>query len=196
MLTRIASLLFYFICLQSFYGQTFQDGDLIFQHSASAQSTAVQQATGSYYSHCGILFYLDGKPFVFEALEPVGVRSLENWIASGENEQFAVYRLKDQNLNEAQLETMKRFLKNQLDKHYDGQFLWSDERFYCSELVYKCYASAGIKLCELKTLSEFNLDSPEVKAIMKQRYQNNIPYDEPMVAPGQISESKLLVRVK
>ena len=55
---------------------TFQDGDLIFQHSASAQSTAVQQATNSYYSHCGIIFYMEGKPFVFEAIEPVGVRSL------------------------------------------------------------------------------------------------------------------------
>jgi hypothetical protein len=118
-------------------GQQYQDGDLIFQHSASAQSTAVQLATSSYYSHCGIIFYLEGKPYVFEALEPVGVRKLEDWIASREDQKFAVYRLKDHHLSSAELTTMKNYLKTQLNKHYDLGFNWSDKEMYCSELAYK-----------------------------------------------------------
>ncbi|VTR45020.1 Orthopoxvirus protein of uncharacterised function (DUF830) [Serratia fonticola] len=44
-----------------------QDGDIIFHTSRSAQSLAIQQATGSRYSHMGIIVLRDGKPYVFEA---------------------------------------------------------------------------------------------------------------------------------
>lgn len=175
---------------------TFQDGDLIFQHSASAQSTAVQQATNSYYSHCGIIFYMEGKPFVFEAIEPVGVRSLEAWIASGKDQKYAVYRLKNQSLTASQLSAMKTYLKAQLDKHYDSGFNWSDKEMYCSELVFKTYKCIGVELCKPKALRDFNLESPQVRRIMQQRYGNSIPYDEPMVSPGQIAESNLLFQVQ
>lgn len=190
-------LLSFFSCSQTSQSKqpSFQDGDLIFQHSASAQSTAVQLATNSYYSHCGLIFYLGGKAYVFEAVEPVGVRTLDAWIASGKDQKYAVYRLQNQALSEAQLTQMKNYLKAQIDKHYDSGFAWSDKEMYCSELVYKTYKSAGIELCKPKALRDFNLESPQVRKIMQQRYGSEIPYDEPMVAPGQLSESDLLYKV-
>jgi hypothetical protein len=39
------------------------------------------------------------------------------------------------------------------------------------------------------------LESPQVRKIMQQRYGAQIPYDEPMVSPGQLSDSKLLYKV-
>ena len=176
--------------------QKYRDGDLIFQHSASSQSTAVQLATNSYFSHCGIIFYMEGKPYVFEAIEPVGVRTLEDWIASGEDQKFTVYRLKDHNLSSAELTTMKSYLKTQLNKHYDLGFNWSDKELYCSELVFKAYKAIGIELCQPKFLRDFNLENPQVRKIMQQRYGSQIPYDEPMVSPGQLSESKLLYQIQ
>jgi uncharacterized protein YycO len=152
----------------------------------------VQLATNSYFSHCGIIFYMEGKPYVFEAIEPVGVRKLEDWIASGEDKKFAVYRLKDRNLSSTELTTMRSYLKNQLNKHYDLGFNWSDKEMYCSELAFKAYKVIGIELCQPKSLRDFNLESPQVRKIMQQRYGSQIPYDEPMVSPGQLSESKLL----
>jgi hypothetical protein len=115
--------LFTFLLLLSFTscGQQYLDGDLIFQHSASGQSAAVQLATNSYYSHCGIIFYL--------------------------------------------------------------------------ELAFKAYQATGIELCRPKALKDFNLESPQVRRIMQQRYGAEIPYDEPMVSPGQLSESALLYKV-
>ena len=186
-----------FLLLLSFAscGQQYQDGDLIFQHSASTQSTAVQLATNSYYSHCGIIFNLEGKPYVFEALEPVGVRSLADWINSGEDQKYAVYRLKDKSLSAAQLNQMKVYLKAQLGKHYDLGFNWSEREMYCSELAFKAYQATGIELCRPKALKDFNLESPQVRRIMEQRYGSDIPYEEPMVAPGQLSESALLYKV-
>ena len=192
---RILLLFFSIISSPFGFSQSFQDGDLIFQHSVSIQSTAVQLATSSYYSHCGIIFYLNGEPYVFEAIEPVGVRTLEDWINSGEDQNYAVYRLKNRSLNATELSTMKSYLKNQLDKHYDLGFNWSDKEMYCSELANKTYKAIGIELCSPKALRDFNLESPQVRKIMQQRYGSQIPYDEPMVSPGQLSDSKLLYKV-
>jgi hypothetical protein len=192
---RLHLISFLFLLSFTSCGQQFQDGDLIFQHSASAQSTAVQLATNSHYSHCGIIFYLDAKPYVFEAIEPVGVRSLADWIDSGEDKKYAVYRLKDKSISAEQLNQMKAYLKAQLGKHYDLGFNWSEREMYCSELAFKAYQAAGIELCRPKALRDFNLESPQVRRIMQQRYGAQIPYDEPMVSPGQLSESDLLYKV-
>ena len=42
------------------------EGDIIFQSNISPQCRAIELATHSRYSHCGILFKKDGKWFVFE----------------------------------------------------------------------------------------------------------------------------------
>lgn len=46
----------------------YQDGDLIFQESGSAQSMAIQEATASRWSHVGILFHEKGQWIIAEAL--------------------------------------------------------------------------------------------------------------------------------
>ena len=53
-----------------------QNGDLIFQTSLSGQSKAIQLATNSKYSHCGIIFIDNDEYYVFEAIQPVRVHSL------------------------------------------------------------------------------------------------------------------------
>lgn len=191
------SFIFIFLYFTTTIGlaQDYKNGDLIFQHSTSAQSTAIQLATSNYFTHCGIIFYLDGKPYVFEAVEPVGVRSLTDWIESGEQQKYSVYRLKKP-LSTEEETTMMNYLKKQLDKHYDLAFNWSDKEMYCSELVYKAYLAIGISLCPTKTLADFNLQSPQVRKIMQQRYGYDIPYAEPMVSPGQLANSPLLYYIK
>ena len=44
-----------------------QQGDIIFHTSRTSQSLAIQKATGSVYSHMGIILLRDGKPYVYEA---------------------------------------------------------------------------------------------------------------------------------
>jgi len=46
-----------------------QNGDLIFQTSLSGQSRAIQLATESKYSHCGIIYKEGSEFYVFEAVE-------------------------------------------------------------------------------------------------------------------------------
>ncbi len=79
---------------------------------------------------------------------------------------------------------MKQAGKQFMGKDYDGTFEWSDDRIYCSELVWKIYKTgAGIEVGKLKKLRDFDLSSEAVKAKLKEHYGNNIPLDEPVISP-------------
>ena len=60
-----------------------RDGDLIFHTSQSAQSRAIQLATHSAWSHCGIVYKHGATWQVFEAVQPVKLTSLAEWVARG-----------------------------------------------------------------------------------------------------------------
>lgn len=74
----------------------FQNGDIIFQTSNSGQSKAIQIATGSKYSHMGIIYKQGNDYFVYEAVQPVKLTPLTDWIKRGENGHYVVKRLKNQ----------------------------------------------------------------------------------------------------
>ena len=176
--------------------QQYRDGDIIFQSSPSRQSAAIEEATQTPYSHCGIIFYENNIAYVYEAVQPVGKRRLDEWIESGVNAEFLVKRLDTVQLTENKIKALKSYAIEQFGKNYDGKFNWSDKEMYCSELVYKCYWNAcQIKLATPKPLREFNIDGPIVRKIMKERYGNDIPYDEPMISPDQLVNSSLLITV-
>ncbi|GAB5466309.1 MAG: hypothetical protein Kapaf2KO_17450 [Candidatus Kapaibacteriales bacterium] len=67
-----------------------KNGDLIFQTTQSAQCEAVQLATDSKYSHMGIIFEEEGKYFVYEAVQPVKLTPLNNWIGRGKNNHYVI----------------------------------------------------------------------------------------------------------
>jgi len=173
-------------------------GDLIFQTSTSAQSKAIQLATRSRYSHCGIIYKEDDKFYVFEAVQPVQRTPLDKWIARGKNRHYVIKRLKnaDKVLTAEALQKMKQVGATFTGKNYDLTFEWSDDRIYCSELIWKVYQrSTGIEIGKLEKLSDFDLTSDVVKAKMKERYGNNIPKNEIVISPKAIFESKLLVTI-
>ena len=173
----------------------FQNGDIIFHTSQSKQCEAVKIATNSKFSHCGIIFIENGKTYVYEAVQPVKMTLLEDWISHGKDAKYAVKRLKnsDKILTNEVLQKMKSYGKSMNNKDYDLYFEWSDDKIYCSELVWKIYKNgANIELCKTKKLKDFNLDNPLVKSIMKERYGNKIPFNEAVVAPSQLYESEIV----
>ena len=171
-----------------------RDGDIVFNTSNSTQSKAIQYATKSKYSHCGIVFFENGKPFVYEAVQPVKKTPLAEWTA----DHYVAKRLKnaDDVLTPEVLQKMKAEAKRFHGKNYDLYFNWSDDQLYCSELVYKIYErGAGLKVGELKKLKDYDLSNALVQEQLKQRYGKDIPYDEQMISPGAIFESDLLSTV-
>jgi len=176
-----------------------KNGDLIFQTSLSGQSKAIQIATNSKYSHCGIVYSNNGRFYVFEAIQPVMTTPLDKWIARGKNGHYVIKRLKnaDQVLTVETLQKMKREGEKFKGKNYDLTFEWSDEKMYCSELIWKVYQRAtGIEIGKLEKLSDFNLTHETVKKKMKERYGDKIPTEEIVISPTAIFNSDLLMTVK
>jgi len=174
-----------------------KDGDIIFQSSKSQQSKAVELATNSVFSHCGIIFIENGVPYVYEAVQPVGKRTLIDWIKSGVEEKYKIRRLIDRGiLMSESWESMREYAQKQVGKNYDSYFSWTDKEMYCSEYVWKIYNEiAKIPLAKPKELREFNIDAPLIRKTMYERYGNDIPYNELMVSPGQLYDSDLLMDV-
>jgi hypothetical protein len=175
-----------------------RSGDIIFHTSVSSQSKAIQLATKSKYSHMGIIYVENDKTFVYEAVQPVKLTPLSEWIARGKNQKYVVKRLKNSEevLTREVLERMKTIGNKYKDKNYDLYFEWSDERMYCSELVLKIYFEAtGISIGTLQELREFDLTTPEVKAKLKERYGNQIPLHEKVISPERMFNSTELVMV-
>ena len=173
---------------------TLKNGDIVFQNSQSRQCKAIELATHSQYTHCGIIFWKDNKCCVLEAVQPVTYTLLDDWIERGLNKHYAVKRLKDQSiLSDSLLAVMQKNGEEYLGKDYDIYFGWGNDKIYCSELVWKIYKdAAGIEVGALHKLKDFDLSSKEVKKIMKERYGNNIPYEEEVVSPSNIYDSNLL----
>jgi len=151
------------------------DGDILFQISTSGQGKAIQLATNSPYSHCGILFRENNEWMVFEGVQPVKKTKLSEWIHRGDGQHYVNKRHKDA---------------------YDLTFEWNDDRIYCSELVYKIYQrGAGLSVGTLQKLKDFNLNSPVVGAKLKERYGKNIPLNETVISPGAIFADSSLVEI-
>ena len=175
-----------------------QDGDLIFQTSKSSQSLAIQLATKSPYSHMGVILFKNSKPYVLEASATVKYTPLSQWIAQGNDGHYVVKRLKNAStrLNSASAYKLHEEAKRFIGRPYDLTFEWSDNRIYCSELVWKLYDNAlHIQIGKLQRLKEFNLNAPAVKAKLKERYGENIPMQELVISPETMFKSDLIMLV-
>jgi hypothetical protein len=177
----------------------FRDGDLVFHTSRSEQSQAIQLATHSPWSHCGLLYQEeDGKWWVLEAMQPVKVTPLMEWTGRGRGDHYVVKRLRDAAtaLTPAALQQMKAIGRTLVGRDYDATFGWSDERIYCSELIYKVY-ERGLhrQLGTLQKLGDFDLSNPAVQAKLRERYGNKLPLAETVISPVSIFNSPELVTV-
>lgn len=178
--------------------QKIQSGDIIFHVSLSGQGKAIQLATKSKYTHCGIIYEENGQFWVYEAIQPVQKTPLKEWIQRGDKQHYVIKRLKNasQILTPDILKQMKEYGQAFQGKNYDIYFSWTDERIYCSELVWKIYYKiTGIQIGKLQKLREFDLTSSEVKQKMKERYGNNIPLDENVISPASMFNSELLTTI-
>ncbi len=126
-----------------------REGDLVFHRSRSAQSQAVALATGSAYTHMGVVLVFDGRPVVLEAVQPVKLTPLPVWIARGEKGRVVVKRLRDAErvLTPAVTLRMRRLAKSWLGRPYDlhGSELCKRRRISTCEVARSsdCWRSAS-----------------------------------------------------
>lgn len=179
--------------------KVYKNGDIIFQISLSAQSKAIQLATQSQYSHCGIIYQKGNEYFVFEAVQPVKLTPLKEWIARGKNQHYVIKRLKNARsiLTPKVLVSMQKEGEKLRGKKYDIYFGWDDQRIYCSELVWKIYKrGANIEIGKLERLRDFDIDHKVVRKKLKERYGERIPLSEKVISPASIFEDSQLIEVE
>ena len=175
-----------------------RDGDIIFHTSRSSQSLAIQRATHFPYSHMGIVYVEAGEPSVYEAVQPVKLTRLKDWEKRGEGGHFVVKRLRDADrlLTSSNLAKMKAEGKKFQGKSYDLYFEWSDDRIYCSELVWKIYKRAlGVEIGNTQLLRDFDLSDPAMMKKIQERWNGPPPKDEVVISPGAMFDSDKVVTV-
>jgi hypothetical protein len=173
----------------------FQEGDILFEGLETSQSLALVLATGSEYTHCGVVYKGQDGFYVYEAVAVTSLTPLKEFINRSKIP-VIVTRLKDRTaLTPEVLAQMKEKGREIQGKPYDFQFLWSDDHIYCSELVYKIYQrGAGLELVPLKRFQDYNLSHPVVQALIEKRFPN-FPREELAVAPADLLKSPYLVKV-
>ena len=176
----------------------YKTGDIIFQNSHSSQSEAIKLATHSKFSHVGVIVIKNKQPFVLEAVEPVSLTPLKKWIARGDQSYYEIKRPKQNLPSTPAVQKKLDSLQNiYLSKHYDIPFQWTDDKLYCSELVWKLYQKVyGIELCATRQLKDFDLSNPLVQMALQQRYGKDIPMNEQVVSPEDLYQSTVLESIK
>ena len=175
-----------------------QVGDVVFHTSRSAQSEAVQAATRSKWSHVGMVVQGEAGWQVVEAVQPVRVVGLADWLARGEGQRYEVFRLKDAEAvlaGDAPRELAK-VARSFVGLDYDPWFGWGDERIYCSELVWKAYQRGlGIQLGVPHPVTDFDLEAPVVAEALRRRFPDGLPEGEVAISPQDLADSPALERV-
>lgn len=157
-----------------------KEGDVVFQISKSKQSPLIAAATGSQWTHCGVIVMKKGEPYVLEASSVVKLTPWEQWKRRGKGGITSMKRYTDK--------PVKIRYSQYLGKPYDLAFKFDNGKWYCSELVYDIYLKQlGVKLCEPRPISDYHLAGMD-----KTMRSRGISRDQLAVAPVDLFDSKQL----
>ncbi len=163
----------------------YMDGDIIFIQSQSSQSAALREATGSVWTHVGLLVKQSSGWHVAEAIGPVVSTPINDFIARSKDKAYQVYRFRHfdpATMRSAMLAAIQKY-----NKPYDIYFEFSNTRTYCSELTYKVMLDVtGVGLGRVQKMRDMKLDGPYAKALIKMRLTDigkEINPDEDIITP-------------
>jgi len=173
-------------------------GDLIFQPSRSRQSRAIEAATKSPWTHCGLVVRQNGTWMVWEAVGPVKATPLTEWLRRGRDMRFSLKRLRPDvhSLDSSALAALAREGRRFEGLPYDTRFGWSDASLYCSELVWKTYHRAlGVSLGRIQKLSDLDLSSGSADSLRDARLGGRPLPTDTLVTPASLHEDPRLETV-
>ena len=163
-----------------------QEGDVIFQSLPHSRLVnAIEGATRSPFSHCGVVGKQDGRWVVYEAYDGVGATPLREFLFRGRNQGFAVYRLKAD--RQQHVPEMLKCVRSYLGRPYDVRYRFDDEAIYCSELIFKAYrdASDGEELGDVVKFGALNWQPFE--ATVRHYETGPVPVDREMITPKDLA---------
>jgi hypothetical protein len=168
-----------------------QEGDLVFQSlPVSPLVAAIEGATGSPFSHCGLVARREGGWVVYEAYDGVEATPLAEFVFRGREQGFAAFRLKPGFRD--RIPAMRRDVESRLGRPYDVRYRLDDEKLYCSELIWKAYRAAGEgdDLGPLVRLGDLRWQPFE--ETIRHFEQGPPPLDREMITPRDLAASSKL----
>jgi hypothetical protein len=173
-------------------GPALQSGDLVLQVSRSAQAEAIRAATGSEWTHVGLVEVTPEGTFVIEAEGAVVRTPWRTFRWRGEEGRYLVLRPTGVG-REARLHAVAA-AKRRLGTPYDAAFGWGDDALYCSELVVKAWAEAGLTLGRRERLGDLRLAGLEAR--LRERFGERLPLDRQVVTPASLARERALTVVE
>lgn len=180
------------------------DGDLIFQDLDCTLCEAIEQVTYGYdhynFSHVGIVKRSRDSIWVGEAIsEGVQWTPLENFVQRAEkNEtpQLLVMRLNAK--YQDRIPEALQFIDEKVGTAYDDQYIYGDDRYYCSELLHDAFALSDPPLFTLEPMTFKTADGSVFHPAWVDYYRAlgaEIPEGQPGINPGGMSTSSHLVPI-
>jgi hypothetical protein len=130
-----------------------KQGDLLFQNTGTGEiDTAIKNVTATLlsknYSHVGIAMQKDEKWFVVEAIPKKGISQtpLIKFLNRNKNK-FSKSQTRVARLDRYYQPYISKAIAygiERINTPYDEIFLWDDDSYYCSELVYKMFSSQDL----------------------------------------------------
>jgi hypothetical protein len=165
------------------------EGDLVFRKGRSLVSRVVlMNDRGSAYSHVGIVAFKDGEPLIVHAVtgepdesgdEKVKCDTPTDFLDAEKASLFAVFRLAEDEKHLAKMAAQKAMAYYTMGLPFDKSFDFrSEDKLYCTELVWKAYLAAGVNL----TGNNFHVLTLNFLA-------------DSIILPGQFIESKWLTQI-
>ena len=197
-------IIFAFIFLSSCFQHgeeefTFNDGDFLFQDlDSSPLCEAIENVTPGFnnmnFSHVGIVSIIDGTPMVYEAYPPsvqlIDLKVFLNRSLDINNKpKVIVGRLKKE--YRKSIRSAISFIENKVGTKYDEFFLYENNQFYCSELLYDAFLKDSI--FELRPMNYKYQDSNEFQKQWINHFKkldSEIPQGKLGINPGTMSISE------
>lgn len=173
-------------------GYSPKEGDVVFQSlPRNPLVDAIEGATHSRYSHCGLIVWRDGEWRVLEAIGPVQETRLSSWIKQGRGGEFAAYRFEEE--LSARIPEIISAARRYLGREYDIHYRFDNDEIYCSELILLAFREVvGRDLGKVVRLGD--LDWREHTDTILQ-IEEVVPVDREMITPVGLSRAPELHRI-
>lgn len=177
-----------------------QSGDLLFREETSGKlSEAIDQVTQTsgetHFSHVGLVEITDTGTVVLHAIPKDGtcIISLNEFLhPKGDSVVVIAYRLKEE--WQKGIPTAIRKAHQMLGKPYNFSYILSDTAYYCSDFIYRAFASDSVFTLEPMTFKD--PATGNFPAVWKEYYQKmgiEIPEGLPGCNPNGLAASTRLI---
>lgn len=148
-----------------------ESGDLIFQTHPSSQAPAVMLATGSLYSHVGIIHKQGERITVIHAARTVVESDFKEFVESGWGQRMTIKRY--ESLNAEQRDAIVNNALTYIGKPYDFAFHMSDDAIYCSELPFLAFAGEHLEVGKVERIGDLYVNNPLVQELFSKRWKGH-----------------------